>query len=63
VVERLKARARGKGRSLEAELREVLTRAAKPDLDAFRKLAAAIRAQHGGMPQTDSVQLLRDRDR
>jgi predicted nucleic acid-binding protein/plasmid stability protein len=51
---------RGKGRSLEAELREVLTRAAKPNLDEFRKLAAAIRARHEGMPQTDSVQLLRE---
>jgi antitoxin FitA len=64
VVQRLKARAGRKGRSLEAELREVLTTAAKPDLGEFRELAAAIRARHQGIPQTDSVELLReDRDR
>lgn len=64
VVQRLKARARAKGHSLEQELREVVTAAARPDLAEFREFAAAMRARYADVPQTDSVELLReDRDR
>lgn len=64
VVQRLKARARAKRHSLEQELREILTTAARPDLGEFRDFAAAMRARYARIPQTDSVELLReDRDR
>jgi len=65
VVERLKEKAAQGGRSLEAELREVLRQAAHRKTRA-ELLAAAdrIAAMTPNTPQTDSVQLLReDRDR
>jgi plasmid stability protein len=64
VVQRLKQRARAKRHSLEQELRDILATAARPDLAEFRDFATAMRARYAGVPQTDSVELLReDRDR
>ncbi|MDE0349516.1 MAG: hypothetical protein OXM56_07400 [Gammaproteobacteria bacterium] len=63
AVERLKRRAREAGRSLEAELRRILTQAARPDRGALLAEADRIRAMTPG-PLTDSTVLLReDRDR
>jgi plasmid stability protein len=63
VVERLKARAEANRRSLEAELRDVLTSVAHQG-NAFdlRKYAERIAAMTPKRKQTDSVALLR-RDR
>ena len=64
VVARLKGMAADNHRSLEQELRLILSNAASPDLVEFRKQAAAIRARLSDRPQTDSVDLIReDRDR
>ena len=67
VVERLKERAAAHARSLEDELRDVLTRAAGPetppaklDREEFRRRAAEIRSRLKDRPQTDSVLLLRE---
>ena len=65
VVVRLKERAKANKRSLEAELREILTRSAgamtRDELIAFAKRVAA---QTPDVPQTDSAELIReDRDR
>lgn len=66
VVERLKARARDNERSLEAEIRALLTEVSeRPSRKAFIALAERIAAMTPeGIEQTDSVELLReDRDR
>ncbi|MFL5291351.1 MAG: FitA-like ribbon-helix-helix domain-containing protein [Myxococcales bacterium] len=65
VVSRLKKRAAAKGRSLQAELKEVLVEAARPDdLAKVREIARQLRLRTKGRPQTDSVELLReDRER
>ena len=64
VVARLKRQAADNERSLEQELRLILTAAASPDLAEFRDRAAVIRASLSDRPQTDSVDLIReDRDR
>ncbi len=65
VVARLKERAKANRRSLEAELREILTRSAgsmtREELIAFAKRVAA---ETPDVPQTDSAELIReDRDR
>ena len=66
VVERLKDKATQRGRSLEAELREVLKQAANQRTRA-EMLAAADRIAAmtpKGVKQTDSADLIReDRDR
>lgn len=64
VVLRLKDRAKANKRSLEAELREILTRSAGAMThEEFRKLAEHIRAMTPDVPQTDSTLLIReDRD-
>jgi len=63
IIERLKARAKSNGRSLEAELREVLTKAAREgDQFNLREHAERIAAMARGRAQTDSTALLR-RDR
>jgi plasmid stability protein len=54
------SRAGAKHRSLEQELREILTTAARPDLAEFRDFTAAMRARYAGISQTDSVELLRE---
>ncbi len=62
VVARLKLRARRNGRSLERELRLILTRATRPDRAALLAETDRIRAMTPG-PLEDSVSLLRqDRD-
>ena len=65
VVEKLKARAKAHHRSLEAEVRALLSDAAeRPSRGELRKLAERIAAMGPDVPQTDSVELLReDRER
>ena len=65
VVERLKTRARDNQRSLEAEVRVLLTEATeRPAASTFRALAEKIAAMTPDVPQTDSTKLIReDRDR
>ncbi len=65
VVERLKKRAKDNGRSLEAELRELLKQAAKrKSPEELLAIADRIAAMTPDVPQTDSAELLReDRDR
>ncbi len=62
VVAELKRRAKRKGRSLERELRMILTQAARPERSKLIAEADRIRAMTAG-PLEDSVSLLReDRD-
>jgi plasmid stability protein len=64
VVERLKARARANGRSLEAEVRLILEQSAKVDMATARQHVMEIRKKLAGRKFTDSVELIReDRDR
>lgn len=66
VVERLKKRAKDNGRSLEAELRELLKQAAnRKSPEELLAIADRIAAMTpAGVKQTDSAELLReDRDR
>ena len=66
TVKELKARAKAHHRSLEAELRELLTSTARQrrDMRRFRAEARRIAAMTPNMPQTDSTLLIReDRDR
>jgi plasmid stability protein len=60
VVEQLKARARHSGRSFDAELKLILTQAARPapTRAEYRALADQIRATLGDQPQADSAVLL-----
>ncbi len=61
VVEALKKRARANNRSLEGELRHILTAAAgSPGPVDLRALAERIAAMTPDRPQTDSVDLLRE---
>ena len=63
VVGELKRRAKQKGRSLEGELRMILTRAARPQRAELLAEADRIRAMTPG-PLEDSVAILRqDRNR
>jgi antitoxin FitA len=64
VVERLKKRARQHGRSLEAEVRLILSRAAGQPLTELPPEVKRIRALFKGRKFSDSADLLReDRDR
>lgn len=67
VAKTLKAQAKAHDRSLEAELRHLLTQAAAQHgrMAAFRREAARIRAMTPkDRPQTDSTEIIReDRDR
>ena len=65
VVDKLKARARAHHRSLEAELREILTSAARrPGREEFLALADRIAAMTPEATQTDSTEIIRKfRDR
>ncbi len=59
VYERLKARAAGHNRSLEAELREILVLASKQvDITAARAAADAMRERLEGRPHSDSGEIL-----
>ena len=64
VYERLKARAVGNNRSLEAELREILVAASKQvSMAEARARAAKIRQRLSGRTDSDSAELIReDRD-
>jgi plasmid stability protein len=64
VYERLKARAAGNNRSLEAELRDILVAASKQVSDAeARAEAAEMRRRLAGRVHSDSAELIReDRD-
>ena len=59
VVEALKARARRNHRSLEEELRAILTAAAKPDRKEFWRLADEIRSRSKSTGP-DSTELIRE---
>ena len=66
VVASLKAQAKANHRSLEGEIRHVLTMhvSRRTRMAGFRDRTARLSAQTEGRPQTDSVTLLReDRDR
>ena len=65
VIERLKQRAEGHHRSLEAELREVLEQVSRQvDVATSRDLADRIRRKLEGHPHSDSTELIReDRER
>ena len=64
LVEQLKARARRNGRSLEAEVRDVLQQAVTKNKAEFLKAADAMRARLAGRHHTETLELLReDRDR
>ncbi len=58
VVERLKARAKRHGRSLEAELRIVLEQSASADMLEARRVADWIRAALRGREHSDSADLM-----
>ena len=66
VVKKLKDRARGNGRSLQAEVKMILEKEAdepKLDMRAARKLADEIRSRLKGREFSDSAELIRqDRD-
>ena len=66
VIDALKAQSKANQRSLEAELRYVLGQEVNHRLrmTAFRERTAALARETADVPQTDSVDLLRqDRDR
>ena len=66
VIASLKAQAKANHRSLEGELRHLLTAhvSRRARTAGFRDRTARLRAQTEGRPQTDSAVLLReDRDR
>ena len=66
VIDALKAQAKANQRSLEAELRYVLGQEVNHRLrmSAFRERTATLARETADVPQTDSVDLLRqDRDR
>ena len=61
VIERLKQRAQGHHRSLEAELREILENVSRQvDMATARDLADRIRRRLEGRPHTDSAELIRE---
>jgi antitoxin FitA len=64
VVERLKAKARTHGRSLQAEAKDILEQSARIDIAEARKLADCIRKSFEGRKFDDSTELLQqDRNR
>jgi len=64
VVARLKARAASRRRSLEQELRDILSEAARPSRKEILADFDRIRAMTPKVPQTDSAELIREeRDR
>lgn len=61
VVEELKGRAKAHRRSLEAELRQILSDAVRrPSRDELRALARGIAGLTPAVPQTDSAALIRE---
>lgn len=59
TVARLKRRAAGAGRSLQAEARRVLEEAGRDDRAAVARRAAALRRRLAGREHSDTVTLLR----
>lgn len=67
IIEKLKARAQRHGRSLDAELKEILTQAAQTEVsdraaaaaEAWERIDRA-RAKYAGQIFSDSVELLRE---
>lgn len=59
IIERLKARARTKGRSLEADLRDLLTQTSRQPLvlDALTEADRIAAMTPQNVPQTDSTSL------
>lgn len=63
VLARLKATAKAQGRSLQAEIHEILEGASMRSLAETRRLSAQWLKRLGGSSQTDSTRLIReDRD-
>ena len=63
VLARLKATAKAQGRSLQAEIHEVLQGASVRNLAETRRLSAQWLKRLGGSSQSDSTRLIReDRD-
>ena len=60
TIRKLKRRARQNKRSLQAELKEILERAAPLTEKEFWTIADKIRGSLGGRRHTDSVRLLRE---
>ena len=58
VVNRLKARAAARGRSLQAELKAILVEGSAADYSAVRRAAARMRTQLAGGGHSDSATLL-----
>ena len=64
TVSRLKERAKRRGRSLQAELKDLLETASRQSALEARALADRVRLQLGGRRHSDSVELLaKDRAR
>ncbi len=64
VIDALKARANRNGRSLEHELREILTAAAKPSVDEKLALVERVSAMTRPVPHPLAEDIIReDRDR
>ncbi|MEK7793154.1 MAG: hypothetical protein AAB353_01420 [Candidatus Hydrogenedentota bacterium] len=60
LVKRLKERAQENGRSLQAEVKEIIERAARVNEVSANVLVARIRRETRGKEWTDSVELLRE---
>lgn len=58
VVKRLKARAQDRGRSLQAELKDILEHASRQGTIDARALAARVRRQLAGRTHSDSARLV-----
>ncbi len=58
VVDRLKRRARRRGRSLQAELQDILQRAARTDITEARRAAERIRRKLADRRHSDSAELI-----
>lgn len=58
LIERLKARAKRHGRSLQVELKLILEQAAGTDMAEARKLASRLRRKLAGRAHSDSAALL-----
>ncbi len=64
VIDRLKARAKLHGQSLQVELKGILEKAASTDAASARKIAARLRHKLSGRSHSDSALLLaQDRSR
>ena len=63
-LSRLKDRAKRRGRSLQSELKQILERAARTDVQQFADKAKEMRRELAGTEQSDSAQTqAQDRDR